>query len=114
MSDHIACAALEFLNDLIPLKDGQPDLTPLDMSKYKYPLKRLQKTLYNIAMSEYTDEIHTNLHDKLHHMNMTSDPSPHITPAAAFSGHGRNIGPNIPPHFRDHQRSLIFNALPPK
>ena len=45
ISDHIACAALEFLNDIIPKKDGLPDLTPLDMSKYKYPLKQLKKTL---------------------------------------------------------------------
>ena len=35
ISDHIACAALEFLNDIIPKKNGKPDLSPLDMSKYK-------------------------------------------------------------------------------
>ena len=114
ISDHIACAALEFVNDIIPKKDGQPDLTPLDMSKYKHPLKRLRKTLYALALTEYTDDINENLLYKLHHMNMSSHPthSPPNTPSTNFTSHGKNISPNIPPHLRDHQRALIFNALP--
>ena len=112
IGDHIACAALEFVNDIIPKKNGEPDLTPLDMSKYKHPQKRLQKTLYSIAMTEYTHDTHDNLHDKLQHMNMTTHPSPSLSPAHSFTLHGNNISPHIPAHIRDHQRSLIFNALP--
>ena len=112
ISDHIACAALEFLNDIIPKKDGLPDLTPLDMSRYKYPLKQLKKTLYNLALTEYTTDTQDNLHDKLTHMNMNTNPSPLFPPALAFTSHGKNIATQIPAHIRDHQRALIFNALP--
>ena len=85
IGDHIACAALEFLNDIIPFKNGQPDLTPLDMSKYKYPLKRLRKTLYNIALTEYTTDVLDNLHDKLTHMHMIAEPSPLLPLANSFT-----------------------------
>jgi ribonuclease HI len=111
VGDHIACAALSFLNEIIPKIDGNPDLKPLDVSRYKHPQKRLRKKLYDIAMTVYEPDILDDLHIKLYRMNMTTNPAPDITPAQSFTLHARNICPRLPAHIRDHQRHLIFNAL---
>jgi hypothetical protein len=65
IDDHIACAALEMLNDLAPKIDNKYDITQFDMSKYKYPQKRLRIKCYNIALTAYTHETETDLTRKL-------------------------------------------------
>jgi ribonuclease HI len=112
VSDHIACAALEVVNDLLPRGPrGQIDLTPLDTSRFKYPKKRLRKAIYDIAMHAYIDDVNDDITRKMTKLNMDKNPSHHYTPAASFALHGANLAPSLPHFIRDTQRNLIFNAL---
>jgi ribonuclease HI len=112
VKDHIACAALEVVNDLLPRgPGGQIDLSPLDTSRFKYPKKRLRKVIYDIAMHVYDDEVNDDIDRKMTKMKMHENPSSHYTPAANFVLHGANLVPGLPHFIRDNQRNLIFNAL---
>ena len=110
---HIACAALDLVNNIIPHKDGRFDIAPLDVSKYKPHRQQaqLRRKIYKLALTAYDIDTEENLSEKMSRMNMHPDPSKPLTPAQNFQLHGHNIHRLIPPHFRITQRSLIFNAL---
>ena len=112
VEDHIACAALEVVNDLLPRGPGDIiDLSPLDTSRFKNPKKRLRKIIYDIAMRAYEDDVNDDIDRKMTKMNMHTNPSAHYTPATNFALHGANLAPGLPHFIRDNQRKLIFNAL---
>ena len=111
VEDHIATAALEMVNTFVPYKNGRFDISPFDVSRYKHPKQRLRRVCYNLAMTEYEDDIDDDLTTKLTRMNMTTGNHDHYTPSQNFTLHGLNISNGVPPHVRDFQRLLIFNAL---
>ena len=113
IADHIACAALDLVNNVLPDVDDHFDITPFNVTRYmpKHRQRHLRKICYNIASSYYEEDIEVDLTVKLGRMNMTTHASKHYSPAYNFILHGANIYPKIPPHIRNHQRLLVFNAL---
>lgn len=109
--DHIICAALDIVNNIIPYKNNKYDITPLDVTRYKHQTKKLRQIIYNIALTEYDQDQSENLKVKLTRRNMYINPSKYFNPEQNFKQHGTNIVNTIPPYIRDHQRLLIFNAL---
>ena len=104
--DHIACAALELVNDFLPHAPDTYDITPLDTSKYKNPMKRLRQKIYKIALGAYEHKHEMNTTEKLENIRIFTPNSTqnHIE-------HGPNIISDLPPHIRNHQKLLTFHAL---
>ena len=73
IEDHIACAALELVNDIIPKINGNYDITPLDVTRYKHPKRKLRQICYKYAITEYQEDIKEDLNRKLTKMRM-DDP----------------------------------------
>ena len=111
IGDHIACAALELVNDIIPNKDGRFDITPLDVSKFKHPKKKLRKICYNIALSWYERDMYEDIKTVLERRGMDTNPSKHLPPEENFALHGANILHTIPANIRHNHRKIVFNAL---
>ena len=86
IEDHITCAALELVNDIIPKRNNKIDITPLDVSKYKYPKKQLNKICYRLALTEYHDDIREDLDRKLTIMKM-DDPQYNSNPLTSSNPH---------------------------
>ena len=104
--DHIACAALELVNDHLPHDPNTYDITPLDTSKYKNPIKKLRQKIYKIALEAYEHKHEANITEKLENMKI-------FTPNCAQNHirHGPNIIKTLPPHIRNHQKLITFHAL---
>ena len=63
---HIACAALDLVNNIIPHKDGRFDIAPLNVSKYKPHRQQaqLRRNIYKLALTAYDIDTEENLSEK--------------------------------------------------
>ena len=113
IGDHIACAALDLVNNILPFVDGKFDITPFDVSRYKPHRRpaRLRRICYNIALSRYADPFLEDTTRKMDNLSMIDPTLPHLTQARYFAQHGLNICHKLPAHIRNNQHLLIFNAL---
>ena len=104
--DHIACAAMELVNDLLPHDPNSFDLAPLDTSKYKHPVKRLRQKIYKIAMTAYDGFYEEDVARKFANIKVRTNNA-----AKNHIMHGANIINTIPPIMRNHQKYIHLHAL---